>query len=211
MLENMVNTKKQHWGNIFKTRDTTTDVSWYQSYPKTSVDMVLSTGVGKDGSIIDIGSGDSRLVDALLGLEFKKLWALDISGEALEKARVRLGERAAEVNWIESDVLEFNTSERFDVWHDRAAFHFITREEEAAKYVEIAGKLIKPAGHLVISTFAVDGPEKCSGLDITQYSEEAMIETFKKDFSQVKSFGEIHDTPFGTTQNFLWSVFKRTG
>lgn len=204
-----MNTKKQHWGNIFRTKDTVNDVSWYQDYPKTSVDMVLSAGAGKDSAVIDVGSGDSRLVDALLELEFNSLSVLDISGEALEKARTRLGGKAADVTWIESDVLEFDTAERFDVWHDRAAFHFLTRREEVARYVELTGKLIKPGGYLVMATFAVDGPARCSGLDITQYSEDSIKETFKRDFNQVRSIKETHDTPFGTEQNFLWSVFRR--
>lgn len=202
--------KKRHWENIYQTKDTTTDVSWYQSYPQTSMDLILSTEVGKDGSLIDVGSGDSRLVDALLELGFNNLSMLDISAESLEKAKARLGDKAASITWIESDVLELDTSERFDVWHDRATFHFLTKGKDIARYIEIAGKLINPNGHLVISTFSINGPKQCSGLDITQYSEDLIKETFKKDFNHVKSFEETHTTPFGTEQNFLWTVFKRT-
>ena len=203
------NVKKQHWENIYRTKDTTTDVSWYQNYPQTSVDLILSTKMEKNSSFIDIGSGDSQLVDALLELGFKNLSVLDISSEALEKAKIRLGNKAASITWIESDILKFDTSKHFDVWHDRATFHFLTEKKDIAHYVEIADKLIKPKGYLVISTFSLNGPERCSGLDITQYSENSIKETFKKRFNHIRSFKETHATPFNTEQNFLWSIFKK--
>ena len=200
---------KQHWENIYGTRDTTKEVSWYQNNPRSSTDLILSTKVDKNASIIDVGGGDSKLADKLLELGFKNISVLDISATALQKAKTRLGEKAKSVTWIEADILEFDTESRFDVWHDRAAFHFLTKEEDITHYVEIAGKLIKPNGCLIISTFSVNGPKKCSGLDITQYSENSIKKTFRKDFSHIRSFEEIHTTPFNTKQNFLFNLFKR--
>ncbi len=203
------NSTKQHWEEIYQTKDTVREVSWYQDIPKTSIDFILSTGTDKNADIIDIGGGDSRLADKLLELGFKNVSVLDISAKALQKAKTRLGEKAKSVIWIEADILEFDTESRFDIWHDRAAFHFLTKEEDIANYIEIAGKLIKTSGYLVISTFSMNGPKKCSGLDITQYSEDSIKKTFQKDFGHIKSFEEIHTTPFNTKQNFLFNLFKR--
>jgi 2-polyprenyl-3-methyl-5-hydroxy-6-metoxy-1,4-benzoquinol methylase len=203
------NSTKQHWEKIYQTKDTVREVSWYQDVPKTSIDIILSTRVDKNVNIIDVGGGDSMLADKLLELGFQNIFVLDISVEALQKTKTRLGEKGKSVVYIESDILEFDTESRFDIWHDRAAFHFLTKEEDIIRYVEIASKFIKPNGYLVISTFSINGPKKCSGLDITQYSEDSIKNIFRKDFSHVKSFEEIHTTPFDTKQNFLFNVFKR--
>ena len=203
------NSTEQHWENIYQAKDTVHDASWYQNVPKTSVDLILSTGIGMNENIIDVGGGDSKLVDKLLEIGFKNISVLDISAKALQKAKMRLGEKAESVTWIEADVLEFDTESHFDIWHDRAAFHFLTKKEDIAHYVKIAGKFIKPDGHLIISTFSVNGPKKCSGLEITQYSEDSIKKTFQKDFSHIRSFEEIHTTPFNTKQNFLFNLFKR--
>lgn len=204
------NSTKQHWEEIYQTKDTIREVSWYQDAPKTSIDLILSTDTNKKCNIIDIGGGDSKLVDKLLELSFKNLFVLDISGEALEKAKMRLGDKAGLITWIETDILEFETDIRFDIWHDRAAFHFLTKKEDIESYVTIAEKLVKPNGYLIISTFSVSGPKKCSGLNIMQYSEDSIKKTFKKGFSHIRSFEETHTTPFNTKQNFLWSVFKKS-
>jgi len=200
---------KQHWEEIYKTKDTTKEVSWYQNIPQTSIDIILSTDVDKGGEIIDIGGGDSKLVDKLIELGFQNLSVLDISTIAIEKAKARLGDNARFVTWIESDILDFKTDKRFAVWHDRAAFHFLTKKEQIIDYIELANHLIKPDGYLIISTFSTNGPKKCSGLDITQYSENSIKENFAKKFHHIKSFEQIHTTPFDTKQNFLWSVFQR--
>ncbi|MBI2453442.1 methyltransferase domain-containing protein [Candidatus Peregrinibacteria bacterium] len=204
------NSTKQHWERIYQTKDTMCEVSWYQDVPKTSIDLILSTGIDENVNIIDIGGGDSRLVDKLLELGFKNISILDISAKALQKAKTRLREKAESVAWIEADILEFDTESRFDIWHDRAAFHFLTKKEDIVRYVGIAGKFIKPSGYLIISTFSISGPKKCSGLDITQYSEDSIKKTFQKDFSHMRSFEEIHTTPFNTKQNFLFNLFRRT-
>jgi len=199
---------KQHWEKIYQTKDTVREVSWYQDIPKTSTDLILSIGVDKNASIIDIGGGDSKLVDKLLELGFKNISVLDISAKALQKAKTRLGEKAESVAWIEADILEFGTESRFDIWHDRAAFHFLTKEEDIVRYVEIAGKFIKPSGYLIISTFSMSGPKKCSGLDVTQYSEDSIKKTFQRDFSHIRSFEEIHTTPFNTKKTFYLIYLK---
>ena len=184
-------------------------MSWYHDVPKTSIDLILSTGVDKNANIIDIGGGDSKLADKLLELGFKNISVLDISAKALEKAKTRLREKGKSVIYIEADILEFDAGSRFDIWHDRATFHFLTKEKDIVRYVEIAGKFIKSSGYLIISTFSTNGPKKCSGLDIMQYSEDSIKKTFQKDFSHMRSFEEIHTTPFNTKQNFLFKVFKR--
>ncbi|MDP2741636.1 MAG: class I SAM-dependent methyltransferase [bacterium] len=202
-------TRKQHWEEIYQTKDTVREVSWYQDTPKTSINFILSTGVNKNANIIDVGGGDSMLVDKLLELGFKNIFVLDISTKALQKAKTRLEEKGKTVIWIEADILEFDTESRFDIWHDRAAFHFLTKAEDIIRYVETAGKFIKPSGHLIVSTFSMNGPKKCSGLDITQHSENSIKKTFQKYFSHIRSFEEIHTTPFNTKQNFLFNLFKR--
>lgn len=200
---------KRHWENIYQSKDTTREVSWYQDFPKTSIDVIQSIGTDKSSNIIDVGGGDSKLVDKLLELGFNNIFVLDISGEALQKAKIRLGEKAKSITWIDTDILEFDTESRFDIWHDRATFHFLTKMEDITRYVEIAVKLIKPNGYLIMSTFSVDGPKKCSGLDITQYSEDSIKRIFEKDFNHLKSFEETHTTPFDTKQNFLFSIFRK--
>lgn len=204
------NSTKQHWETIYASKDTTKEVSWYQDDPRTSIELILATGVEKSGNIIDIGGGDSQLVDKLLERGFKNLFVLDISSQAIKKAKERLGDKVESVTWIESDVLEFEINIHFDVWHDRAAFHFLIKREDIAKYVETAGRYIKPGLYLIISTFSINGPKKCSGLDITQYSEDSIKRTFGEKFNHIKSFEQVHTTPFETKQNFIWSVFQRS-
>lgn len=202
-------TKKKHWERIYEEKDTTTDASWYQNNPETSVDLILSTKAGRDSNIIDVGGGDSKLVDRLLKLGFKKVFVLDISARALKKAKTRLKSKAGKATWIESDILKFDTEKRFDIWHDRATFHFLTKKRDISRYVKIASKLVKSNGYVVISTFSVSGPKECSGLNITQYSKGTIKRVFEKDFKFIKGFGETHTTPFDTKQQFLWSVFKK--
>lgn len=203
------NSIKQHWENIYQTKDTTHEVSWYQDNPQISTELILSTGADKNGNMIDIGGGDSKLADKLIELGFKNLFVLDISAKALGKAKTRLGDKAGVVTWIEADVLEFETDTRFDIWHDRATFHFLTEKKDIARYIETASEFIKPKGHLIISAFSINGPKRCSGLDITRYSEDSIKETFGKALNHIKSFEKVHVTPFNTKQNFLYAIFKK--
>ncbi len=200
--------RKEHWENIYCTKQEN-EVSWFQQYPKTLMDFVELFSLKKDSKIIDIGGGDSHFVDALLEAGYINITVLDISAKAIERAKIRIGEKAARVKWIVSDVTEFVPAGQYDFWHDRAAFHFLTEEAQADKYVEIANKGIAENGILVLGTFSVNGPKKCSGLEIKQYSETSMSAKFEKYFKRVKCITEDHQTPFNTIQNFLFCGFKK--
>ncbi|MEO7265084.1 MAG: class I SAM-dependent methyltransferase [Ferruginibacter sp.] len=204
----MTSDKKQHWENVFATK-AENEVSWFQPYPKTSVEFLELFQLPLTANIIDIGGGDSHLVDALLEKGYQNIWVLDISATALEKAKQRLGDKAKQIHWIVSDVTEFVPPVQFDFWHDRAAFHFLTDEESINKYVSIAENGIKENGYLILGTFSEEGPKKCSGLDIKQYNEASMSARFELAFNRVKCIREEHTTPFNTVQNFLFCSFQR--
>ena len=198
--------RKKHWETVYETKNPN-QVSWTQELPKTSLEFIHSFGLQKTAKIIDIGGGDSKLVDYLLDEGFENVTVLDISAKALEKAKDRLGEKANKVNWIVSDITEFEPNMTFDVWHDRATFHFLTTTEQISKYIKIARKSVN--GFLTIGTFSKNGPEKCSGLEIKQYNEEQLATELKDGFDKIKCVTEDHLTPFETTQNFLFCSFKR--
>lgn len=198
---------KKHWETVYETK-TPDQVSWTQKVPKTSLDFIKSFNLDKSASIIDIGGGDSNLVDFLLELGFENLTVLDISKAALERAKQRLGKKAEKINWIESDILDFKPSQSFDIWHDRAAFHFLVTKEQIENYIETAKKSV--SGYLAIGTFSENGPKKCSGLDITQYSESELTEVMKNGFEKLVCINENHVTPFETVQNFTFCSFKRS-
>lgn len=198
--------RKKHWETVYETKNPD-QVSWTQESPKTSLDFIHSFGLPKTAKIIDIGGGDSKLVDYLLDEGFENVTVLDISAKALEKAKDRLGEKANKVNWIVSDITEFEPNMTFDVWHDRATFHFLTTTEQISKYIKTARKSV--TGFLTIGTFSKNGPEKCSGLEIKQYNEEQLTMELKDGFDKIKCITEDHLTPFKTTQNFLFCSFKR--
>ena len=204
----MNNSYKQHWENVFITK-AEDEVSWFQLYPKTSMEFVELFNLPLNANIIDIGGGDSHFADALLDKGYKNIYVLDISANAIERAKQRLGERALQVHWIVSDATEFEPPVQFDFWHDRAAFHFLTTEDKIYKYVSIAEDAIKKDGYLILGTFSVNGPKKCSGLEIKQYSEASMSARFEVAFVRIKCINEDHTTPFDTVQNFLFCSFKR--
>jgi len=161
----------------------------------------------KNAKIIDIGGGDSKLVDFLLDESFENITVLDISAKALDKAKQRLGNRANKVNWIVCDVMDYKPNTTYDVWHDRAAFHFLTTRQQITTYIHIASKAV--TGYLIIGTFSVDGPKKCSGLEVKQYNEEILTAELQNNFDKIHCIKEDHITPFNTTQNFLFCSFKR--
>jgi len=198
--------KKKHWETVYETKNPN-EVSWTQKIPQTSLDLIEEVSKGKSSKIIDIGGGDSNLVDFLLEKGFENISVLDISAKALEKAKIRLETQAENVDWIVTDITEFKTSTEYDIWHDRAAFHFLTTQDEIKKYVEIVRNVVSDT--LIIGTFSVDGPQKCSGLPILQYNEERLKNIFSQDFELVKSFTENHITPFNTVQNFIFCQFKK--
>ena len=205
---NMEHSIKQHWETVYNTK-AQDEVSWFQVYPKTSMEFVKLFQLPLDANIIDIGGGDSHFVDALIEAGYRNVWVLDISAKAIERAKHRLGEKGSHVHWVVSDVTEFVRSVQFDFWHDRAAFHFLTSEEAIYKYVSIAEDAIKKEGHLILGTFSENGPKKCSGLEIRQYSEASMSLRFEISFERIKCVEEDHITPFNTVQNFLFCSFRR--
>jgi 2-polyprenyl-3-methyl-5-hydroxy-6-metoxy-1,4-benzoquinol methylase len=201
-------TRKDHWEKVYSTKQPH-EVSWTQEDPKTSLDFIHSFNLSKQANIIDIGGGDSNLVDKLIDEGFENITVLDISEHALQRAKSRLGEKAKKINWVVSDITEFKTEKTFDVWHDRATFHFLTTVDQINKYLERAKTTIKKNGFLTIGTFSEKGPTKCSGLEIKQYSEETLQDQLKEGFKKIKCLTENHRTPFNTLQNFLFCSFKR--
>ena len=199
---------KDHWEKIFITKQEN-EVSWFQEYPKTSVEFFDLFKLPLDANLIDIGGGDSHLVDVFIEKWYKNIYVLDISVNAIEKTQKRLGANADKVHWIVSDILDFKPSVKFDFWHDRAAFHFLTSEEHINKYVAIAEESINKGGYLILGTFSESGPDKCSGLEIRQYNAARMSARFEKSFERIKCIEVQHATPFNTIQNFLFCSFKR--
>jgi SAM-dependent methyltransferase len=199
---------KQHWEKVYNTKQLN-EVSWYQPSPKESLQFFQELAIPKNASVVDIGGGDSFLVDHLLALGYTNITVLDISAKAIAKAKKRLGNKATLVKWIISDVLDFNNEIKYDCWHDRAAFHFLTTAGEVENYIAIAQKNLTAKGKLIIGTFSTDGPEKCSGLPVKQYSENLLSSTLGKWFSKIKCITTNHVTPFKTVQNFLFCSFTK--
>lgn len=198
--------KKEHWENVYRTK-TPEEVSWTQKVPTASLNFIEACNPKATAKIIDIGGGDSLLVDHLLDKGFEDITVLDISVHAIDRAKKRLGNRAENVTWIVSDILDFDPSETYDIWHDRATFHFLTTPEAIAYYKTLCSNAINQ--QLILGTFSENGPLKCSGLPITQYSEKSMVATFKDDFNLSHCTTENHTTPFNTTQHFLFCSFKK--
>ena len=200
--------RKKHWENIYQTKELK-DVSWFQPTPETSLDFFKQFNVPTTAKVIDIGGGDSFLVDHLLDLGYQDISVLDISAAAIDRAKQRLGDKAKNVKWIVADAATFKPTEKYDFWHDRAAFHFLTDEHEISNYLETARQNINPTGVLVIGTFSEQGPKKCSGIEIKQYSETTMTDRLKMFFEKVKCITVDHTTPFDTIQNFIFCSFKK--
>ncbi len=198
--------RKSHWENIYSTKQPN-EVSWTQEVPKTSLEFIYGFNCKKDAAIIDIGGGDSKLVDNLLQEGYQNITVLDISEKSIERAKQRLGEKAKKVKWIISDVNDFMPVEKYAIWHDRAAFHFLTTKEEIENYVEKANKAV--SDYLIMGTFSETGPKKCSAIEIKQYSKEQLEAQLAKSFKKIKCVNEDHLTPFNTTQNFTFCSFKR--
>ena len=204
----MNTSKKQHWENVFASKQET-EVSWYQSKPQVSLNFFTENTIPKDAKVIDVGGGDSYLIDNLLELGYTNLFLLDISANAIERIKNRLGANAEKVTFIVSDILEFHPKTTFDVWHDRASFHFLTTEKDIVNYQKLVSNSVAENGFLFLGTFSENGPLKCSGLEITQYSESKLERIFGADFTKLNCFTENHPTPFETTQNFIFCTFKK--
>ena len=198
--------RKDHWENIYRDKSPE-EVSWTQEIPKTSLDFIHSLELDKSAEIIDVGGGDSKLVDFLLEEGYTNITVLDISANALDKAKRRLGEKSKQVSWVVSDITQFKPQTTYDVWHDRATFHFLTNKEERQNYIDKATTYC--SGFLSIGTFSENGPEKCSGLIIQQYNAPKLASLFKNGFDKIKCVHTDHITPFNSKQNFLFCSFKK--
>ena len=197
--------KKEHWEKVYETK-TPDQVSWTQAKPELSLKFIHELAVDKNSPIIDIGGGDGKLVDFLLTDGFSDITVLDISGKAIERAKLRLGAVAEMVQWIELDINDFVPTRKYTLWHDRAAFHFLTTSYEQERYVNLVNTHV--TDFLVIGTFSEEGPLKCSGLEIQQYAEFSMVDQFKG-FEKINCENENHLTPFDTIQNFIFCSFKK--
>ncbi len=198
--------RKKHWENIYQTK-ALNEVSWYQPNPSTSIELIEDPAIEKQAKIIDIGGGDSFLGDKLLEKGYTDITVLDISEAAITRAKKRLGNNAEKVKWIISDVSKFEPLEQYDVWHDRAAFHFLTSTEDIDQYIRTINKGIKTGGKLIMGTFNESGPKKCSGIEIKQYSENSLSSIISNGFKKEECFLIDHTTPSGNIQNFLFCKF----
>jgi len=200
--------RKCHWENVYSTKEST-EVSWFQQRPEYSLELIKATRVGTSAYIIDIGGGSSTLVDLLLDAGYQDLAVLDISHGAIKQAKNRLGDIANKVAWIEEDITSFSSTRSFQVWHDRAVFHFLTDAEDRASYIRALTGALKPGSHVIIATFDLDGPEKCSGLEVVRYSAETLSGVLGDAFQLVETSTEEHATPGGLTQSFIYCRFIR--
>ena len=198
--------KKKHWENIYQTKNID-GVSWYQETPYESIELIKKFSTTDSDMIIDIGCGKSFLADNLLKLNYKNITLVDISLNALKEVKERLNNKS--LNFIETDVLNLKLERTFDIWHDRAVFHFITNKKSVEKYISLCNEYIGEGGKLIIGTFAEDGPLKCSGLEIKRYSVENLKELFKENFEFIEGFKKLHCTPFDTQQSFTFCVFRK--
>lgn len=204
-----MNDSKIHWEDIYRNKPSN-EVSWYAPHLEMSFEIILGLELPKDAQIIDVGGGASTLPDDLLGADFKNITVLDISSEALKVSKNRLGKKSGLVHWVEGDVTQTSFKpDQYDLWHDRAVFHFLTVPQSRQKYVESMAKSLKPDGYLLMATFGPKGPLKCSGLEIVRYSAESLQKELGEVFQLKKHFTETHRTPFNTSQDFLYCLFRK--
>lgn len=204
----MSTARQTHWNEVYATK-AADKVSWFQPRAKMSMRLIQAAGATKDGAIIDIGGGSSVLLDHLLDAGYRDVTALDISERALIGSKERLGARAAEVHWIVSDILAWSPARTYDVWHDRAAFHFLTDERDRKAYRATLLKGLRPRGALILGTFAENGPERCSGLPVQRWSAEALADELGPELRLLESVREDHRTPWDAIQPFTWARFER--
>ncbi|KWT90157.1 class I SAM-dependent methyltransferase [Candidatus Magnetominusculus xianensis] len=200
--------RKDYWDDVYKNK-LPNQVSWYEEFPVVSFDMIEASGVGPDANIIDVGGGASNLVDNLLSNGYRRITVLDVAPLSIDKAKERLKGKAGSVKWLEADITEVKLTEDYDVWHDRAVFHFLTNADDRKRYVSAVRQSLKIGGHLIISTFSVDGPMKCSGLDVVRYSPQTLSSEFGDDFQLIESSHVEHITPAKVVQRFIFCRFKR--
>ena len=202
--------RQEHWENVYQSKGPQ-DVSWFQRRPEISLALISAAGTAKSDGVIDVGGGASPLVDCLLDEGYSRLAVLDISAAALNHARTRLGPRAETVEWFVNDVTTFNPPHSFGLWHDRAVFHFLTTAEDRRAYLATLRKTLQPGGSIVLSTFASDGPLKCSGLDVMRYDQASMLAELGADFQLQEVRRETHVTPWESEQRFIYFRFNWRG
>jgi SAM-dependent methyltransferase len=200
--------RKAHWENVYTTKGER-EVSWFQENPVPSLELIALAGISAGASIIDIGGGASRLVDALVERKIGRITVLDLSAAALDAAKERLGDRGAGVEWVVADVTTWEPLQTYDLWHDRAAFHFLTDASDRSAYVGYLKRAVRSGGHVILGTFAPDGPERCSGLPIMRYDAGILGTILGTDFELVDSRRHDHTTPWGAVQRFQFSTFRR--
>jgi SAM-dependent methyltransferase len=200
--------RQAHWENVYTTKGEN-EVSWFQQSPAPSLELIAQVSATQASAIIDVGGGASRLVDHLVEQGFEDISVLDLSGAALNAAKARLGVRADRVRWIVADATIWEPVKRYDIWHDRAAFHFLTGEKDRAAYIERLTRGLKPGGHAIIATFALDGPEKCSGLPVARYDSASLGQALGTAFKLMHTQRHEHATPWESRQIFQFSVFRR--
>ena len=199
---------KTHWEKVYTTKEPE-KVSWYRAHLETSLALIERASHSQSASVIDIGAGESTLVGDLLEKGYEHITVLDVSQTAFDVTKKRLGPLAEQVNWIVADITQVELEPlAYDVWHDRAVFHFLTSTAQRAAYVRNVARTVKPGGHVIVSTFGPEGPTKCSGLEVMRYDAKSLHNEFGVRFSLVESFKELHNTPFGTTQQFLYCYCK---
>ena len=200
--------RRNHWENVYATKGEN-QVSWFQEAPEPSLALIELAGAIRSSAIIDIGGGASRLADCLVSQGYEDVTVLDLSAAALASARSRIGEAADRVTWIAADVTAWEPSRTYDVWHDRAAFHFLTDPKDQMAYVERLRRALRPGGHAIIGTFAPDGPERCSGLTVSRYDAHSLAATLGSGFALIDTRRHEHTTPSGAMQKFQFSTFRR--
>lgn len=200
---------RKHWERVYATKAPDA-VSWYRPHLEESLRYIRATGLGPGAAVIDVGGGEATLVDDLIDAGYGDVTVLDISAHALEVCRERLGAAGASVHWVTGDIREVELSaERYDIWHDRAVFHFLTEEADRRRYVEAAFRSLKPGGFAIVATFGPEGPERCSGLTVARYAPEALHAEFGPAFELMTSSAETHLTPWGSAQQFVYCFCRR--
>ena len=198
-----------HWERVYSTKPSN-EVSWFQARPAWSLELLGDVNGGAERRIIDVGGGDSSFADEVIEHRLGSITVLDLSASALARAKTRLGTRASEVDWVEGDVTRTRLGvDAYDVWHDRAVFHFLISPDDRARYVATAAEAVRPSGTLIVATFAADGPTRCSGLDVARYDEAGLAREFDSSFILVRGLGDVHRTPSGAEQRFTYVVLRR--
>lgn len=204
----MMTDEPNRWEDVFRSKEET-ETSWFEPRPQVSLDLIAATGATRDAAIVDVGAGASRLVDCLLEQGFHRITVLDLSNAALARSRARLPDDAP-VEWVVTNVLDWQPSGPFNVWHDRAAFHFLTDTADQEAYLRVMDRALAPGGHAIIGTFAPDGPEKCSGLPVARYDARRLAERLGPGYRLVQSRRHDHPTPWGSLQRFHFGLFRKT-